>query len=133
MVGPPLIFWQAGRFVSLSTARCSSVQRGPKLCERSHVPGAINLLHGKMTATKLQESPADTLFVVYCAAPHCNGTDKTALRLGKLSRKVKIGGMTGWSDEGFSFASGALPAAFSTPRNRCTRIVHPGHGQVGSE
>jgi rhodanese-related sulfurtransferase len=87
--------------------------RGPKLYVQSHVPGAINLPHGKITATKMQEWSADTLFVVYCAGPHCNGTDKAALRLGKLGRKVKvmIGGMTGWSDEGFSFAGGALPGS----------------------
>ena len=70
--------------------------RGPKLYEASHVPGAINLPHGKMTATKMQDWPDDTLFVVYCAGPHCNGADKAALRLGKLGRRVKvmIGGMT---------------------------------------
>lgn len=81
--------------------------RGPALYARSHVPGAINLPHGKMTARKMAEWPADTHFVVYCAGPHCNGTDKAALRLGLLGLKVKvmIGGMTGWADEGFSFSS----------------------------
>jgi rhodanese-related sulfurtransferase len=83
--------------------------RGPKLYEASHVPGAINLPHGKMTATKIQDWPEDTLFVVYCAGPHCNGADRAALRLGKLGRRVKlmIGGMTGWADEGFTFAQGS--------------------------
>jgi len=87
--------------------------RGPKLYEQAHVPGAINLPHGKMTANKMQEWAADTLFVVYCAGPHCNGTDRAALRLGKLGRKVKvmIGGMTGWSDEGFRFANGIQPGS----------------------
>lgn len=82
--------------------------RGPKLYEADHIPGAINLPHGKMTATKMQEWPEDTLFVVYCAGPHCNGTDRAAARLGKLGRKVKvmIGGMTGWADEGFAYARG---------------------------
>jgi rhodanese-related sulfurtransferase len=82
--------------------------RGPQLFETSHVPGAINLPHGKMTERKMSEWPQDTVFVVYCAGPHCNGTDKAALRLGRLGRKVKvmIGGMTGWADEGFAFASG---------------------------
>jgi rhodanese-related sulfurtransferase len=81
--------------------------RGPQLFERSHVPGAVNLPHGKITERKMGEWPQDTVFVVYCAGPHCNGTDKAALRLGKLGRKVKvmIGGMTGWADEGFAFAS----------------------------
>jgi rhodanese-related sulfurtransferase len=82
--------------------------RGPQLFETSHVPGAINLPHGKMIERKMSEWPQDTVFVVYCAGPHCNGADKAALRLGRLGRKVKvmIGGMTGWADEGFTFASG---------------------------
>jgi rhodanese-related sulfurtransferase len=85
--------------------------RGPKLYETSHIPGALNLPHGKMTASKMQEWPEDTVFVVYCAGPHCNGTDRAAVRLGKLGRKVKvmIGGMTGWADEGFSYAHGTEP------------------------
>ena len=83
--------------------------RGPQLYERSHVPGAINLPHGKMTATRMEAWPAETLFVVYCAGPHCNGTDRAALRLARLGRRVKvmIGGMTGWADEGFDFAAGS--------------------------
>lgn len=85
--------------------------RGPKLYEVSHIPGAINLPHGKMTASRMAEWPEGTLFVVYCAGPHCNGTDRAALRLSRLGCKVKvmIGGMTGWADEGFSFASGKEP------------------------
>jgi rhodanese-related sulfurtransferase len=81
--------------------------RSPALFAASHIPGAINLPHGKMTERKMAEWPADTLYVVYCAGPHCNGTDKAALRLGSLGRKVKvmIGGMTGWADEGFAFAT----------------------------
>lgn len=85
--------------------------RGPALYARGHVPGAINLPHGKMTERKMREWPADTLFVVYCAGPHCNGTDKAALRLATLGLNVKvmIGGVTGWADEGFPFATGAEP------------------------
>ena len=82
--------------------------RGPKLYAEKHVPGAINLPHGKMTASKLEAWPQDTLFVVYCAGPHCNGTDRAALRLARLGRRVKvmIGGVTGWEDEGLPFATG---------------------------
>lgn len=85
--------------------------RGPKLYEVSHVPGALNLPHGKMVASRMQEWPEDTVFVVYCAGPHCNGTDRAAVRLGKLGRRVKvmIGGMTGWADEGFAYAHGVEP------------------------
>jgi rhodanese-related sulfurtransferase len=79
--------------------------RSPTLFAHSHVPGAISLPHGKMTAHRMSDWSADTLFVVYCAGPHCNGADKAALRLARLglAAKVMIGGMTGWADEGFSF------------------------------
>ncbi|CDM58809.1 MULTISPECIES: rhodanese-like domain-containing protein [Rhizobium] len=87
--------------------------RSPALYAASHVPGAINLPHGKMTAHRMSQWPADTLFVVYCAGPHCNGTDKAALRLARLGLQVKvmIGGMTGWADEGFAFDSSPATAA----------------------
>lgn len=82
--------------------------RGPDLYRAGHVPGALNLPHGKMTARRMAEWPDDTLFVVYCAGPHCNGTDKAALRLATLGRPVKvmIGGITGWRDEGLPLAIG---------------------------
>ncbi|WP_027683387.1 rhodanese-like domain-containing protein [Rhizobium leguminosarum] len=86
--------------------------RSPTLFAQSHVPGALNLPHGKMTAHRMSAWPSDTLFVVYCAGPHCNGADKAALRLSRLGLSVKlmIGGMTGWADEGFAFEEG-VPAA----------------------
>lgn len=69
-----------------------------------HVPGARNLPHRKIIAGKLAGYPADTLFVVYCAGPHCNGAARAAIRLARLGRPVKlmIGGLTGWLDEGFA-------------------------------
>lgn len=77
--------------------------RSPAAYARGHVPGAINLPHAKIIESKMREYPADTLFVVYCAGPHCNGADRAALRLARLNRPVKlmIGGITGWLDEGF--------------------------------
>lgn len=82
--------------------------RSPALYAASHVPGAINIPHGKMVASYMASYPKDTLFVVYCAGPHCNGANKAALALARLGYPVKemIGGMTGWADEGFSFSSG---------------------------
>ena len=79
--------------------------RGAQAYRRAHVPGAISLPVGKMSDRRMAEWPAETLFVVYCAGPHCNGTDKAAIRLASLGRKVKvmIGGMTGWADEGYEF------------------------------
>jgi len=83
--------------------------RSPALYAESHIPGAIGLPHGKITERRMAEWPADTLFVVYCAGPHCNGANRAAIRLARLGRPVKemIGGMTGWADESFSFAAGA--------------------------
>ncbi len=77
--------------------------RSPAAYARGHVPGAINLPHAKIIEAKMREYAADTLFVVYCAGPHCNGADRAALRLARLRRPVKImiGGVTGWLDEGF--------------------------------
>ena len=82
--------------------------RGPDLFAAGHVPGAVNLPHGKIIASKLAAWPDETLFVTYCAGPHCNGAARGALRLAKLGRPVKImaGGITGWRDEGFALESG---------------------------
>ena len=90
--------------------------RGPRLYERGHVPGAINLPHGKMTPSRMAEWPEGTLFVVYCAGPHCNGTDRAALRLARQGRlvKVMIGGMTGWADEGFEIARDSAVGSLAT-------------------
>lgn len=77
--------------------------RSPALYQQGHVAGALNLPHGKIVEAKLREYPADTLFVVYCAGPHCNGAHRGALRLAQLGRPVKlmIGGVAGYLDEGF--------------------------------
>ncbi|MCP2071582.1 UNVERIFIED_ORG: rhodanese-related sulfurtransferase [Pseudomonas lini] len=77
--------------------------RGPLAYERGHVPGAINLATRTLTAQALEAYPKSTLFVVYCAGPHCNGANKAAVRLATLGYPVKemIGGVMGWLDEGF--------------------------------
>jgi rhodanese-related sulfurtransferase len=82
--------------------------RGPAAFAKGHVPGALNLPHGKLTERRMMEWPEGTLFVVYCAGPHCNGADRAALRLAQIGRPVKlmIGGVTGWIDEGFALESG---------------------------
>jgi rhodanese-related sulfurtransferase len=80
--------------------------RGRAAYAKAHVPGALSLPHREITADGMMAWPHDTLFVVYCAGPHCNGADKAALKLASLGRPVKVmlGGMTGWADEGFPFA-----------------------------
>lgn len=93
--------------------------RSPQLFAQGHVPGAINLPHGKIVASKLTAWPADTLFVTYCAGPHCNGAARGALRLARLGRPVKLmaGGVTGWLDEGFELhrSSAQADQACSVP------------------
>jgi rhodanese-related sulfurtransferase len=85
--------------------------RSPALYAAGHVPEALNMPHGKIVASTLRDYPPDTLFVVYCAGPHCNGAHRAAYRLAKLGRPVKlmIGGIAGWRDEGFDLVTGSCP------------------------
>jgi rhodanese-related sulfurtransferase len=92
---------EAGGFVLLDV-------RSPELFRRGHVRGAASLPHARITARTLEQYPPQTLFVVYCAGPHCNGADRAAIRLASLGRPVKkmIGGITGWIEEGFPLVEG---------------------------
>ncbi|HEY7888686.1 MAG TPA: rhodanese-like domain-containing protein [Steroidobacteraceae bacterium] len=82
--------------------------RSPERFRKGHVAGALSLPHGKIIATRMAAWPPNTLFVVYCAGPHCNGAARAAVRLSALGRPVKImaGGVTGWQDEGFPLIEG---------------------------
>lgn len=82
--------------------------RSPELYAAGHVPGAVSLPHRQIGAERLAEFPPDTVFVTYCAGPHCNGSTKAALKIARLGRPVKemIGGLTGWLDEGFALTTG---------------------------
>lgn len=77
--------------------------RSEILFAQGHLPRAINIPSHKISDAVLSELPSDQLIVVYCAGPHCNGTEKAAIEIAKHQRKVKkmIGGITGWIDEGF--------------------------------
>lgn len=78
--------------------------RGPAAFALGHVPGAVNIPHRQLSAEALAAYPHDSLFVVYCAGPHCNGANRAAVRLASLGYPVKemIGGLLGWQDEGFA-------------------------------
>ena len=84
--------------------------RSPQLYACGHVPGAVNVPHAKIIGSRMAQYPSGTLFVVYCAGPHCNGAQRGAIRLARLGLPVKlmIGGMTGWLDEGFAIERAAL-------------------------
>ena len=77
--------------------------RGTDKYATGHVPGAVDMAHRKIIGSRLEQYPHGTVFVAYCAGPHCNGAARAAIRLAKLGRPVKImaGGVTGWIDEGF--------------------------------
>lgn len=82
--------------------------RSPELFAAGHVPGSVNLTHRRINDRNISRYPTDTLLVVYCAGPHCNGADRAAVRLAALGRPVKkmIGGIEGWKDEGFHLETG---------------------------
>ena len=83
--------------------------RSREMFDAGHVPRAVSLPHPKLNESSISEHPANTLFVVYCAGPHCNGANKAAIQLAKMGRPVKemIGGIEGWKDEGFELAQPA--------------------------
>jgi rhodanese-related sulfurtransferase len=82
--------------------------RSPAMYARGHVPGAVNIPHAKIIDSRVKTYADDSLFVVYCAGPHCNGAARAAVRLARLGRPVKLmaGGITGWLDEGFALETG---------------------------
>ena len=92
---------EARGFVLLDVRSRSSFAAG-------HLPGAVSLPTREIEEETLASYSKETLFVVYCAGPHCNGANKAALRLARLGRPVKemIGGVRGWLDEGFELVSG---------------------------
>ena len=95
--------------------------RGPLAFERGHVPGAINIPGRMLTAQALVDYPKSSLFVVYCAGPHCNGANKAAVKLAALGYPVKemIGGVTGWLDEGFELSVAAQRPANTAVSCEC--------------
>jgi rhodanese-related sulfurtransferase len=82
--------------------------RSPEMFVKGHIDGAVNIPHGKIIGSRMSTYPASTLFVTYCAGPHCNGAARAALKLARLGFPVKIlsGGITGWLDEGFTLKVG---------------------------
>ncbi len=84
----------------------SAMREGEETFARRHLLGALHLPHRQIDETRMAQWPDDTLFVVYCAGPHCNGADVAAMKLALLGRPVKmmLGGLSGWEDEGLPFA-----------------------------
>ena len=74
--------------------------RSPSDYKKSHAVGAINIPVGQITERRMAEYPEDTLFVVYCWGPGCNGATKAAMKLSGMGYAAKemIGGIEYWED-----------------------------------
>lgn len=74
--------------------------RSEEAYDKSHAVSAINLPHSQITAQSMSIYEKDTVFVVYCWGPGCNGATKAGLKLANLGYKVKemIGGIHYWED-----------------------------------
>lgn len=81
--------------------------RGLDVARKGYIKGATLMPYSTINKQQMEKYPQDTVFVVYCAGPHCNATEKAAIKLATLGRPVKkmIGGVTGWLDEGFELIS----------------------------
>jgi rhodanese-related sulfurtransferase len=78
--------------------------------QAGHIPGAAHIPHAQITRTRIEaQYPPETLFVVYCWGPGCNGSTKGALRFSELGYAVKelIGGIEYWQREGYAVETGA--------------------------
>ena len=53
--------------------------RSEELYQAGHLPEAISFPHWNMSEKTLATYADGTLFVVYCAGPHCNGANKAAV------------------------------------------------------
>ncbi|WP_042152936.1 MULTISPECIES: rhodanese-like domain-containing protein [unclassified Pseudoalteromonas] len=74
--------------------------RSEQAFDKSHAITALNIPHSQINEKSFERYPKDTLFVVYCWGPGCNGATKAALKISKLGFAVKemIGGIHYWED-----------------------------------
>jgi rhodanese-related sulfurtransferase len=105
--------------------------RSPELFAAGRIPSAVNLPYGQITQRNLERFPQETLLVVYCSGPHCNGADKAAVRLARLGRRVKkmIGGITGWKAEGFVLTTSVAAAEVDAPQTVSAVASEPAGAQ----
>lgn len=80
--------------------------RRPAAYEESHVDGAVNLPHHKMSADVLEALDRDVVYVTYGWGPYCNGGTRAAAKLATAGLRVKemIGGFEYWKRNGYPVA-----------------------------
>ncbi len=74
--------------------------RATEAFEKSHAITAINIPNNEISRESFAKYKKDTLFVVYCWGPGCNGASKAAFKISALGYGVKemLGGIHYWED-----------------------------------
>jgi len=74
--------------------------RSEQAYEKSHAITAISMPHAKINKENFAKFSKDTVFVVYCWGPGCNGATKAGKKISALGYAVKemIGGIHYWED-----------------------------------
>jgi len=74
--------------------------RSKEAFDKSHAITALSMPHSEINSDSFAKYQQDTLFVVYCWGPGCNGATKAAYKISALGFQVKemIGGIHYWED-----------------------------------
>jgi rhodanese-related sulfurtransferase len=74
--------------------------RSREAFDKSHAITAVSMPHSEINHESFSGYDKDTLFVVYCWGPGCNGATKAGLKISTLGFPVKemIGGIHYWED-----------------------------------
>lgn len=78
---------------------------------QGHIPSALHLPTGDIRDRATKEIAQDTLVVVHCWGPGCNGATKAAWHFASLGYEVKemLGGFEYWTREGYPIENEAGP------------------------
>jgi rhodanese-related sulfurtransferase len=74
--------------------------RSAEAYNKSHAITALNIPNNQINKTTFAEYDDNTVFIVYCWGPGCNGATKAAMKISALGFAVKemIGGIQYWED-----------------------------------
>lgn len=83
--------------------------RSQSAWDQGHVRGAVHIPRAELASRVPADYSSETLFVVYCWGPGCNGATRSALALAQMGYSVKemIGGFEYWAREGLPVDSSA--------------------------
>lgn len=91
--------------------------RAPEDYANGHVPGAVNLPYKALSHESTARLDRDVTYVVYDSGLVDNAATKSCLRLAALGFRVKemIGGLHGWTAEGYAVATGTAAGKLGRP------------------